>query len=179
MDKEALLTIGRPQRLCVNCNSGLAEIERHPSTLRTSGRHKIERLDYCPDCWQHIKDETYESFWITRREMKEQRAPKLSRRERSLALRALFETMWDRREEEDLGAQLYLLSHLLMKWGGLKWRASQVDALGREVVVFEEAGTGEMIEIPAVTLDDQALAHATAEIENFLRQYAPDDTGEL
>jgi hypothetical protein len=179
MDKDALLTIGRPQRLCVNCNAPLMAIERHPSALRHSGRQKFERLDYCPECWQVIKDEAYESYWITHREVKERKAPKLNRRQRSLALRALFETLWDKREDEDLGPQLYVLSHLLMKWGGLKWRESRTDLTGRELIVFEDLGTNETLEIPSVEMDDTMLALVTGEIEEFMKQYAPEDTGEL
>lgn len=175
MEKEALLTIGRPQRLCVNCNAALADIARHPSALRHAGKLKFERLDYCPECWQHIKDEAYESFWITHREVKERRAPKLNRRQRSLALRALFETLWDKRDGEDLGPQLYLLAHMLMKWGGLKWKESRQDAAGRELVVFEDIGTGEEVAVPSVEMSDEALAAATAQIDEYMKQYEPED----
>lgn len=178
MDKEALLTIGRPHRLCMNCNAPIDAIEHHPSAVRPAGKAKLERLDYCPECWQAIKDEVYESYWITRREVRDRR-PKLTRRQRSLALRALFESLWDRRDQEDVSAQIYMLSHLLMKWGGLRWRENRAGSDGREIVVFEDAASGQLLEIPGVEMDDTMMALVNQEIEDFLRQYQPEDAIEL
>jgi hypothetical protein len=172
MDKETLLTISRPNKTCLNCGEALDVIERHPSMLRADEARRLERLDFCPDCWQHMKDEVYESFWITRREQKNRAIPRLSKRERATALRVLFESLWDRRGEEDMAAHLYFLSHLLMKWGGLKWRENATDIQGGEVIVFEDPASGDMLEINAVQLDDERLLAIKDEVENFLRQYA-------
>jgi len=187
MDKEALQTIGRPHRTCANCDAALVQIERHASALRPAGRAKLERLDYCPDCWTAIKDEIYDSFWITRREVKAPRI-RLNRRQRSVALRALFESLWDRREDDGstseeapelASARLYVLAHLLLKWGGLRWRENRIDEDGRERVIFEDPASGTAIEIPGIELDDERTATVMQEIEDFLRHYHPGDDGEL
>ena len=177
MDKETLLSIGRPQRQCLNCSTPIDAIERHPSVLRGSRADKIERADYCPICWEAIKDETYRSFWITRRELKDRGMPKMTRRQRAVALRALFETLWEKRdsEDEDVAPHLFVLSHLLMKWGGLKYRENQADANGREVIVFEDPASGDAIDIPSIDLTDEQLLEIKNQIEDFLRDYVQED----
>ncbi len=175
MDKEQLLTIGRPSRQCSNCGEPIHELERHPSTLSSSPPKKLERQDFCPVCWEHLKKEAFDSYWMTRRELKAKKARKLSRRERSVALRVLFESLWDRRDSEDLGPRLYFLAHLLMKWGGLKWCANQVDETGSEIVIFENTATGDMLEIASTRLEDEQIAALKQEVEEFLKQYAAED----
>jgi hypothetical protein len=177
MDKEVLLSISRPQKLCMNCNAPIDRIARHPSVLRLAASH-VERSDFCPDCWQQLKDEAYDSFWITRRATPD-KPPKLSRRQRSAAVRALFESLWERREVEDVGPHLYLLAHLLMKWGGLRWKENRADAESREVVVFEDPASGDLIEVSGGPADEERMAAIQREIEDFLRDYAPDNQVEL
>ncbi len=171
MDKETLLSLGRPQRKCMNCDGALDQIERHPSALR-GDRRRLERLDYCPECWERVKDEVFDSFWMVRRQTGPRRAPKLNRRQRSIALRALFESLWDRREQEDVAPELYLLAHLLMKWGGLRWRENVLDITGRPCVIFEDAASGDRVEIPEIELEDERLAAIQQRIEEFLAEHA-------
>jgi hypothetical protein len=175
MDKETLLSIGRPQRRCMNCDAQIDMIERHPSVLRPAGDHKIERFDYCPTCWEQLKDDAYESFWMTHRDPTPRRAPKMSRRERSMALRALFESLWDRREQEDVGPEIYLLAHLLMKWGGLKWRENAADIAGQPCLVFEDPASGDRIEIADIEVADERLTEIQQRIDDFLNEYASED----
>lgn len=175
MDKETLLSIGRPQRRCMNCDAPIDMIERHPSVLRPAAGRSFERFDYCPTCWEQLKDDAYESFWMTRRDTTPRKAPKMSRREKSMALRALFESLWDRREAEDVGPEIYLLAHLLMKWGGLKWRENGADAAGRPCLVFEDPASGDKIEIAEVEVADERLNEIQQTIDNFLAEYANED----
>lgn len=172
MDKETLLSIGRPQRHCMNCKGPLDEIERHPSALKSEGERPVARYDFCPTCWEQLKDDAYDSFWLTRREVKARRMPKLTRRDRNMALRALFESLWDRRDSEDVDAPLYLLAHLLMKWKGLIWRENEIDAAGRGHVIFEDPASGERISVAEVEIPDQKLVEIQQEIEDFMRQFA-------
>jgi hypothetical protein len=174
MDKELLISISRPQKLCMNCNGPLEAIERHPSILKTVNKKGIERYDYCPDCWRQMKDEAYESFWITKRVIK-RKVRKLSRRERSTALRALFESLWERREAEEVGPHLFFLAHLLLKWGGLRWKENRQGEGGREIVVFEDPATGDQLEVPAVEVEETRMSAIRGEVEEFLKQYASDD----
>lgn len=175
MEKEVLQQIGRPQKVCSNCHCPIDNIGRHPSVLNVKKRRQVERLDYCPECWQQLKEEAYNSFWITQRSPRRQRLKKMSKRERNSALKALFESLWDRRETEDVGPHLYFLAHLLMKWGGLRWKEDVKDPYGREVVVFEDHATGDTIEIMTFVISDERMFKIKEEVENFLQQYAPED----
>ena len=102
--------------------------------------------------------------------------PKLNRRQRSAALRALFESLWERRETEDVGPEIYMLAHLLMKWGGLRWRANETDPMGQALVVFEDPASGDRITIPETKLDDERLVQVQQRVEDFLREYAPEES---
>ncbi|MEN6626356.1 MAG: hypothetical protein ABFD69_09035 [Candidatus Sumerlaeia bacterium] len=159
----------------MNCDAPIDTIERHPSVLRSAGKRDIERCDYCPTCWEQLKDDAYDSFWMTRRDTTPRKAPKLNRRERSMALRALFESLWDRRENEDVGPEIYLLAHLLMKWGGLKWRENGADIAGRPCLVFEDPASGDRIEIADMEVGDERLASIQQRIDDFLSEYADED----
>jgi hypothetical protein len=92
-----------------------------------------------------------------------------------MALRALFESLWERRETEDMGLHIFFLAHLLLKWGGLKWKKNLVDANGRERVIFEDPATGDTIEVMAVEADDERMDAVKEEIEQFMKQYASED----
>jgi hypothetical protein len=176
VDKEQLQALSRPRKLCMNCNAPIDMVERHPSVVKASDT-QLERYDYCSACWEHVKDEVFDSFWMARREQR-RRVPKLSRRQRSVALRALFESLRERQEEDDQDARarLFLIAHLLMKWGGLRWRENLTGvAPGDEVIVFEDPLSGERHEIASVSMDDAALARVKAEVEDFLRQCAPEE----
>lgn len=174
LDKETILTLERPQPACSECGAPLDEFEKHPTGLRVAqAEHK--RRDFCPECWQFAKNDAFDSYWITKRVKKEKPTPKLSRREKAVATRALFEKLWDERDREDVDVHLYFLSHLLLRWGGLKWKASDSDEQGREVIVFENPVTGDTIEIRSVTASEAEILEVKDRIEAFLREYAPDE----
>lgn len=174
IDKEQILSIERPHAHCAECNAPIEDLDRHPTRLLIKDGGP-QRGDYCPDCWQFIKNETYDSYWLTRREKKEKRAPKLSRREKAVAARALFESLWDQREREDVDAHLYFLAHLLLKWGGLKWKQDLKDEAGREIILFENPATGDTVEIRSVPMEQDQIEQVKQRIESFLHDYAPEN----
>ena len=173
IEKERLLTLERPRPHCTECNGVLEDLDSHPTRLMVDEK-ELQRTDYCPDCWEFVKEETYDSFWVTRRIKKEKRVPKLSRREKAVAVRALFESLWEKRDREDVEVHLYFLAHLLLRWRGLRWKRNEVDAEGRELIVFEHPATGDLIEILSVDTTNESIAAIKEEIENFLRDYAPE-----
>lgn len=173
IEKEQILTLERPKGQCAECGAPLQDLDRHPSRLRMR-ENDSERADFCPDCWQFAKDEAYDSYWVTRRVKKEKRAPKLSRREKAVAARALFESLWEQRENEEVDAHLYFLAHLLLRWGGLKWKRNEPAESGGEMLVFENPATNEEIEIRAVDTSEESIQAIKERIENFLREYSPE-----
>lgn len=178
IDRERLLSLERPKALCAECGEPINVLDRHPTSLRLSGEDQ-KRQDFCPECWEFAKNDVYDSYWITKRVKKAKNAPKLTRREKAVAVRALFESLWEERDREDVDVDLYFLSHLLLRWGGLKFRASEQDDEGREIIVFENPTTGDPIEIRSVTANDDALIRIKERIDKFLAEYAPDDDSEL
>ena len=178
MDKEALLKIGRPGKKCINCEAPLAELSKNPTAVHRK-KEGLERLDYCPECWDVIKRDAYDFFWVTRREKKPKAALKLTRKERNAALRALFESLWDRRESEDVGPHLFLLSHLLMKWGGLKFREEKETEEGRTMLVFEDPISGDRLAVEAMDLADERILELKEEIDDFLREFTSDEDDDL
>lgn len=177
IEKEQLLQLERPKGQCAECGAPLEELPRHPSRLRLRAKES-ERSDFCPDCWQFAKDDAYDSYWLTKRVKRERRAPRLSRREKAVAARALFESLWDQRDREDVDAHLYFLAHLLLRWGGLKFRKRESADEG-ERLVFENPATGEEIELRSVDADEASIQAIKERIENFLRDYSPEGEVEL
>lgn len=178
LEKDQLLSIERPQTHCAECNTAIDGLDRHPTRLMVRAAEQ-KRLDYCPDCWEFIRNETYDVYWMTRRLKKEKAVPKLSRREKAVVARALFESLWERRDQENVDADLYFLAHLLMKWGGLRWKREETGADGQEVIVFENPATGDLIEVRSVRMSEEALEQTKERLENFLRDYAPDNEVQL
>lgn len=175
MNKEQILAIERPAPTCAECNRPIEDLDRHPTRLKIQLDDQTKRGDYCPECWEFIKSEAYDSYWVTKREKRERRLPKLSRREKAIAARALFESLWDQRDREDVDADLYMLAHLLMKWGGLKWKADTTDEEGREIIVFENPLSGDRIEIRSVPMADEQAEFIKQRLEGYLREHAPDN----
>jgi hypothetical protein len=62
-----------------------------------------------------------------------------------------------------------------MKWGGLKWKESRVDAYDREIIVFEDPASGDRIEVIGIDPDDERMNAVKDEIEAFMKQYASED----
>ncbi len=174
LDKEQLLALERPQPLCAECGKPIEELDKHPTRLRVA-EDQPKRGDFCPECWEFIKNEAYDSYWLTKRQKKERRLPKLSRREKAVAARALFESLWERRDMEEVDADLYFLAHMLMKWGGLKWKREATDEKGREIIVFENPTTGDTIEIPTVHMDETLVDQIKERLESHLREHAPEN----
>lgn len=176
--KDQLLAIERPRARCSGCDASLDDFDRHPSRLRIKDETP-ERADFCPECWERMKADAYDSYWQSKRTKRRKEIPKLSRREKAIAVRALFESLWDQRDREDVDVHLYFLSHLLMKWGGLRWRRSVQDDEGRETVVFENPQSGDEIEIRSVSITEGSLDPVKTRVEDFLREYAPENTATL
>ncbi len=173
LEREPWLGIERPRAHCSECNAPLEDLERHPTRLILLAEAPLRR-DTCPDCWDLVRSEAYHSYWVTRRLKPEPPTPRLSRREKALAVRALFESLWDQREREDLDDHLYVLAHLLLRWGGLKWRGRGRDERGRPTVVFENPATGDPLALPAVEPPEAIVEAIKARIESFLREHAPE-----
>lgn len=174
LQREQFLSIERPHTRCDSCDVLIEGLDHHPSGL-TMTEETTKRFDYCPDCWERIKAGAFDSYWLTRRIKKDKRQPKLTRREKAVAARALFESLWDQRDREDVEADLFFIAHLLLKWGGLKWKKNAATEDGREVVFFENPATGDSIEIKAVELSDEMIEAIKARIESFLHEYAPEN----
>jgi hypothetical protein len=173
LDRDQLLSLDRPQPACSECGAALDEFDRHPTRL-SLGDAGLRRADFCPECWEFAKTEAHDFFWLTRRERADKPAPRLSRRQKAVAARALFESLWERRDEEDVEGHLYFLAHLLLRWGGLRWVRAGGDEAGREIVVFENPATGDLLELRAVEASDDSIQQVRQNVEAFLAEYATD-----
>ena len=176
-EKDQLLSLDRPKTTCAECGVSLEEMDRNPTRLRFK-EGELKRADFCPDCWEFCKNEAYESFWVTRRIKKDKTHRKLSRREKAVAARALFESLWERRDQEDVEVHLYFLSHLLLRWGGLKWVSSEKDDSGRETIIFENPTTGDPLEIHSTDAPEEQIAEIRDGIDKFLREFTAEDNEE-
>jgi hypothetical protein len=176
-DKELYLRIGRPQNACVQCGSEISMAGKHPSALLdpdgpdTAPREDTPlRRDYCTDCWQKLAGGHYVGYWMARREAPKPRKIR-TRKERNAALVSYFEMLKSRQamENEDHTQSLYLLAHLLMKYGVFKWVKSTVAGPGTgEQIFFRNTAADEVVEIQSVELEDARIADIKKEIDAYL-----------
>ncbi len=171
---DSYLQFRRASRNCLVCGVSLPELQRHPSTLRLSEKEETIREDICPNCWEHMGERDYFGYWVTHRFQEgpspEQR--KLARSERNEALWALFNALYALRESDDLAPQLFLVSHLLMKYRILQFR----EARGDGTLVFHHPQTQETFEIQDLPLEAVSFVDVKSEIESRLHEFAPKES---
>lgn len=170
-DKDVYLRITRPGSTCLLCNKPLNVDGHHPSLIQLSGKEEVIRKDFCPECWQRLGEESYFSFWVTKRvtapSVEERR---LMRSERNEALWRLFAALYSRESEEGLAAQLFLLAHLLMKYRVLTFSGVAEDGK----LVFVHPKLGESFEVLDIPLDSADFVGLKESLEQQAVQYAPE-----
>lgn len=183
MDREQYLQVARSAGICALCGQSLAGKERHPSIIEDlpakqektreeksrkdkEEEHKPSRKDFCPQCWQNLGDRNYFSFWLAKR-AKPAPNRRLAKSERNEALWRLFSALTAQPTEETL-SQCFLLAHLLMKYGILRWKANIADGEGARWIVFEHASTGEECRVRDLALTDDGLVQALQDIESAM-----------
>lgn len=168
---DSYLQFKRPGRNCLVCGASLPELERHPSMLKLDSKEDAVRQDICPECWEKMAEKNYFSYWITRRYQQGPSAEerRLAKSERNEALWALFNALYARTDREELAAQLFLISHLLMKYRVLSYLGP--DEEGR--LRFYHSGTQETYLVPDLPLDAVSFVDIMEEVDGQLREYAP------
>ncbi len=159
----------------VEAPSSPARIAPEPSVTR-KGRGAVQehdpdgptRQDYCPACWEKVRQKNYFSFWIARREAPKPRKIK-NRKERNAALLAYFDVLVQKNDSA-YSQHLFFLAHLLMKFSVLKWVRSDpaTEAGGRERIVFRNTATDDHVTIDSVILEDEAVARIKREIDEYI-----------
>lgn len=170
MDRDQYLQVDRPGNQCVLCGQSLVEQGRHPSVLNegstAEGDEKFQRTDFCSICWEKLPDRNYFSFWLAKRTRPESNR-RLAKSERNEILWRLFSAL-STHPGPETHTQLFILAHLLMKYGLLRWRSNQSDAEGVNWIVFEHAPTGEECRVREIPLGDATLIQTLQEIENLV-----------
>ncbi|MCX7626142.1 MAG: hypothetical protein N2Z21_08025 [Candidatus Sumerlaeaceae bacterium] len=174
MDREAFLKIAKPQPTCVLCGAALTQAGRHPSVLVASEDPGADsdldlprREDYCVQCWEQQRAKDYVGFWLTKREPPQPRKVQ-NRRERNARLAAYFDYFY-REDPQAHAPRLFFLSHLLMRYGVLKWRRTDIDpATGRERVYYHHLINDEEVVVDGVELSDDELVAIKREVDELL-----------
>ena len=179
------LKIGRPHNTCVRCGVTIADTGRHPSVIIAPGGSVSEeedaaiRQDYCPACWEQMRNQDYIGFWLAKRETpKVQRQQ--TRKERNAALLSYFDFLYQKGDPE-FAQHIFFVSHLLMKYGVLKWVRTEPAAApdAREQIVFRNTVTDDFVTVESVVLEEDRLASIKTEIDEYLHAYEePDPSAE-
>lgn len=172
-DRDLYLKFSRPSNQCLLCTAPLNVDGAHPTTLEVSEREEAIRKDFCPDCWGKKDQQSYFSFWVTKRAnqptAKERR---LARSERNEALWRLFSALHSS-NEGDLTPQLFLLAHLLMKYKVLTFTGNREGGK----LEFTHPKLGESFLIEDLPLDSTDFVSIHQQIEGQVLDYAPEETG--
>lgn len=183
MEKEQYLKISRPQNVCVSCGVPIADAGKHPSAI-ASPEEKAEsddpvRRDFCPQCWESIRDKDYFSFWLARREKPKPRKIE-GRKQRNATLLSYFDYLYEKKDPE-YAQHLFFLAHMLMKFSVLRWVRTLPPASPEEAerIVFKNTVTDDLLEIENVVLEDERVATIKKEIDEFLHRAAnPEESAE-
>lgn len=132
----------------------------------------FQRKDYCPDCWNQLKDQAYFSYWIGKRTPSLLPARKLNKTERNVALAALFDSLSDHNQEEaDFTPHLFFLAHLLMKFKIFKWMPSITHPqTGEAMLRFLKTQTSEEVLLRDVDMPDEMVTRIKEEVESYVRE---------
>ena len=176
MAKSDIPEIGKPSDVCLQCGKQLEEFEKHPSALETSDE-EIARKDFCPVCWKNIKKQDFYIYWMTKRIQKTAEDKKISRKDKGEILLRFF-TMLRNREDDEYKSHLFILAHLLMKYGVFKFLRNVVDNEEISVIVFECDMLDEEIRIEEIDHADEHLVEVRKEIERHLTENLPSDNSQ-
>jgi hypothetical protein len=170
MSETYLASLKRPSRNCLLCGVSLPELERHPTIMNLDEKEQAIRQDICPRCWSDMGKPEYFSYWITRRFQEgpspEQR--RLAKAERNEALWALFNALYTR-EETELGPQIFLLAHLLMRARILQYTGPNDEGL----LTFLHPKTQEAYQVRDIPLNEVPFHELHETLEKQLHEYAP------
>ena len=166
MEREEYLQIHRPSNQCVLCGGSLVEEGHHPSVLKESESGEPTREDFCRKCWDNIQDRKYFSFWLAKRVRPEPNR-RLAKAERNEVLWRLFNALTSQRDSKT-ELHIFLLAHLLMKYGILRWKSNQPDEDGVNCILFEHPQTNEEFKVRERALGDEALVQTLKEIEDLV-----------
>ena len=166
MDRESYLQVNRPANECALCGASLVDQGHHPSVIEEQEGGEAARRDFCSTCWSNLTDQKYFSFWLVKRARPEPNR-RLAKAERNEVLWRLFSALSGRRESQT-EPHLFLLAHLLMKYGILKWKANRHDEEGANWIVFEHPQTSEEFKVRERALGDEALVRTLKEIEDLV-----------
>ncbi len=159
---DSYLKFSRPGNKCLLCDNPLNVDGRHPSLIEVSDEEDdIVRKDFCHECWENLGKSDYFSFWVTRRitaASPEER--RLAKSERNDALWRLFSALYAD-ETSDFAPQLFLLSHLLMKYRVLQYKGINEDGS----LNFVHQKLGESFKIPELPLDAVDFVSLKEDIE--------------
>jgi hypothetical protein len=177
VDKESYLKIGRPANACVRCGATIAETGKHPSILVATEPADEDadepiRRDFCPACWDEIRDQDYFSFWLARREKPSPNKAR-SRKERNSTLLSYFDYLYQQ-DNSEYAQHLFFISHLLMKFSVFRWVRSEPPEApgGNERIIFRNTVTDDFVTIESVTLDEERIAAIKKEIDEYLTRSA-------
>lgn len=174
-DKDVYLRITRPGDTCLLCGSKLNIEGHHPSLIQLSEKEEVVRKDFCPECWRRLGEESYFSFWVTKRVSAPSAAERrLAKSERNEALWRLFAALYSS-ETNDVAPQLFLLAHLLMKYRVLAFHG--VNEQGR--LLFQHPKLGEVFEVEDVPLDSVDFVEINQKIEEQALDFAGEPSEDM
>ena len=156
--------IAKADQACALCGSRFGGSASYFSALFEQG-DGFERRDYCASCFKAQRPEGVYSFWKTAlpKEDEGRRRPTLDPE----SVLDFFRRLGEERATERVAFR-YLLALMLTRKKILKFLGPTRGQDGREGLVFAERRGGDRHEVPAVEMDESALAGATEELSRLL-----------
>lgn len=163
--------IKRPADKCLMCGEPLDKFNRHPSALNTDEENQVLiRYDYCPDCWEKVKEHPFFCRWLAKRIPKDTHSKRELRQSTNQYLLQLFEET-QHSDDQNRSARLFILAHLLMRLREFNWCGYEIDTeTNKRVLVFEKVRSRKRVYIPDVKLSYEQLAEAQRFVDEILKK---------
>jgi hypothetical protein len=157
--------IAKPNLTCVLCGAKFEAGQEYVSALFEQGQ-SFERRDYCPTCFKEHRPGDVYSFWRTAVAVADEDAPRRPVVDAESVLEFFRRLGTD--PDPQRASFRFVLALMLARKKTLKLDGTARAADGSEMLVFVEKRSGERHEVPALQMDDQALATASEELGRLL-----------
>ncbi len=161
--------INRPGETCLMCGKKLQNTSKHRSALTSDEEEQVLlRHDYCPECWEKVKNNEFFSHWLVRREIDSSENKREQRKTRKERAAKLFDDILES-DSPDRMPRLFILAHLLLRFKVLNWAGYDFDTeTGERFLVFEKVSNREKVRIPSIKLSEEELADAHRFVDSIL-----------
>ncbi len=157
--------IARTEGTCHACQRKFEPGDHLVATVR-DGEQELQRLDYCPECWDSSDTSRDPLLGVWRTRLPQAREKKKLFVDDEVLV-SFFQRLEDA-EEESRVAFRFVIALVLMRKKKLAYESSKTDDQGRDRWTMRLRGTDETYEVIDPQLDEQRIAEVSDQLGQIL-----------